>query len=67
MELERETIIKTIYQDKKKNIDSIIIRPTDIAVNKPVKEREVMEEWQNVFFDFETTTQGRHIPIPVQV
>lgn len=62
VELERETIIKTIYQDKKKNIDSIIIRPTDIAVNKPVKEREVMEEWQNVFFDFETTTQGRHIP-----
>ena len=60
--LTRHTLLQTIYQNTNKELVDISINPKDLEENRPRKKKANKDEWVNVFFDFETTTQGRHIP-----
>lgn len=60
--LDRHTLLHTIYQNKNTELEDITINTKNLKKNKQLKKKDNEDDCVNVFFDFETATQGRHIP-----
>ena len=58
----RELLIKTIYEDKNQSITNITIHEDDLKLNEIKEKTESEITYQQIFFDFETLTDGIHVP-----